>query len=415
MVRRSLFPRFLEPPLRDALADTPVLFVVGARQTGKSTLVKGLIGGSFKAEYITFDDVTARAAAQADPAGFLAGHAGPLILDEVQHVPELFPQIKLRVDTDRRPGMYVLTGSANVLLLPKISESLAGRIEHFTLWPLSQGELSGRREGFIDAVFAERLRPVHEAKDIRRDVIRRALRGGYPEMMARAQPERRAAWLRAYTTTILQRDVRELTQISNPQDLTRLLTMLASRVASPLNVLDVSRSLDIPHMSVRRYLATLEHLFFVYEIPGWSGGLNSRVTQRPKAYLPDSGLLGYLMGVDAARFEKDPILAGHLLENFVLGELERQRGWNKTAVTTYHFRTTATEVDVVLECPDGTLVGVEVKAASSVGASDFKGLRALEARAKKKFHRGVVLHTGARTVPFAANLHAMPLSALWRL
>ena len=135
----------------------------------------------------------------------------------------------------------------------------------------------------------------------------------------------------------------------------------------------------------------------------------------PKAYLPDSGLLGHLMGVDEARFERDPVLAGTLLENFVLGELERQRGWNRTAVTTYHFRTTATEVDVVLERPDGKLVGVEVKAASSVGAGDFKGLHALETRAKKKFHRGVVLYGGARTVPFAANLHAMPMSALWRL
>src|SRR5712691_6875917 len=158
MVRRSLFPRYLEPALRDALVDTPVLVVVGARQTGKSTLVKSLVGPKFKAEYITFDDVTARAAAQADPVGFLAGYTGPLILDEVQYVRELLPQIKLRVDADRRPGMYVLTGSANVLLLPKISESLAGRSEHFTLWPLSQGELSGKREGFIDAIFADRLK-----------------------------------------------------------------------------------------------------------------------------------------------------------------------------------------------------------------------------------------------------------------
>lgn len=415
MVKPSLFPRHLEPGLRDALADTPVLVVVGARQTGKSTLVKSLIGPKFKAEYVTFDDVTVRAAAQADPAGFLAGYTGPLVLDEVQYVPELFPQIKLRVDENRRPGTFVLTGSANVLLLPKISESLAGRSEQFTLWPLSQGELAGKREGFIDALFADRLRTVRDRADIRRDVLRRALRGGYPEIMTRGQSARRAAWFRSYTTTILQRDVRELTQISNPQDLTRLLTMLAARVGSPTNVLDISRSLDLPHMTVRRYLATLQRLYFVHELPGWSGGLNSRVTQRPKAYVPDSGLLGYLMGVDVSRFEKDPVLAGALFENFVIGELERQRGWSKTTVAAYHFRTTATEVDAVLERPDGMLVGVEVKTASSVAASDFNGLRALESRAKKKFHRGVVLYSGADTVPFAANLHAMPISSLWLL
>jgi len=392
-----------------------VLVVVGARQTGKSTLVKSLIGPKFKAEYITFDDVTVRAAAQADPAGFLAGYTGPVVLDEVQYVPELFPQIKLRVDNNRRPGMYVLTGSANVLLLPKISESLAGRSEHFTLWPLSQGELAGKPEGFIDALFADRLRTVRDRADVRRDVLRRALRGGYPEIMTRGQPARRAAWFRSYTTTILQRDVRELTQISNPPDLTRLLTMLAARVGSPMNVLDISRSLDLPHMTVRRYLAILQRLYFVHELPGWSGGLNSRVTQRPKAYIPDSGLLGSLMGVDGSRFEKDPVLSGALLENFVIGELERQRGWSKTTVATYHFRTTAREVDAVLERPDGMLVGIEVKTASSVAASDFNGLRALEARAKRKFHRGVILYSGARTVPFAANLHAMPISSLWLL
>ncbi len=414
MVRKTLFPRSLEPSLRDALSDTPVVIVVGARQTGKSTLAKSLLGPKFRAEYVTFDDVTVRAAAQADPAGFLAGYTHPLVLDEVQYVPELFPAIKVRVDADRGPGMYVLTGSANVLLLPRISESLAGRSEHFTLWPLSQGELARRREGFIDALFADRLRPVQEPSDIRRDVLRRALRGGYPEVLRRSRPARRAAWFRAYTTTILQRDARELTQIANPQDLTRLLTLAAARSGSPLNVLDVSRSLDLPHMTVRRYLTILERLFFIHLIPGWSGGLNARVTQHPKVYLPDSGLLGYLMGVDVSRFEKDPTLAGQLVENFVVGEIERQRAWNSAAVTAFHFRTTTNEVDVVLERHDGLLVGVEVKTASRVGAGDFDGLRSLAARAGKKFHRGVVLYSGARTVPFEQNLHALPISVLWR-
>jgi uncharacterized protein len=408
------FPRYLAESMRAALSDTPVLVLVGARQTGKSTLAKSLIGPAFKAEYVSLDDITVRAAAQTDPAGFLGGFSGPLVLDEVQYVPELFPQLKLRVDADRRPGRFLLTGSANVLLLPRISESLAGRSELFTLWPLSQGELAGKRERFIDAVFADRLRSFEEKTDLRRDVLRRALRGGYPEIIGRNAAARRAAWFRAYLTTILQRDVRELTQIAQPMDLTRLLSVLAARVGSPLNVLDVSRSLDMPHMTVRRYVALLERLYFIQELPGWSGGLNSRATQRPKAYLPDSGLLGHLMGVEVSRFENDPALAGSLLENFVLGEIERQRGWNVTPVAMYHFRTTSTEVDIVLERPDGALVGVETKAASSVGPSEFNGLRVLESRARKKFHRGVVLYTGTRTVPFARNLHAVPLSALWR-
>ncbi len=364
---------------------------------------------------MTFDDLTVRAAAQADPGGFLAGYAGPLILDEVQHVPELLSQIKIRVDADRRAGMYVLTGSANVLLLPKISESLAGRSEHFTLWPLSQGELGGTREGFIDALFRDRLVPVHERSDIRRDVLRRALRGGFPEIIGRAGSDRRSAWFHAYTTTILQRDVRDLTEIDRPRELTRILAVVAARVGSPLNALEVSRTLRLPHMTLRRYMTLLERLYFVHPVPGWSGGQSARVTQHAKVYIPDSGLLAHLMGVEFARLEADPTLAGSVLENFAIGEIERQRAWNRTAVTVYHYRTATGEVDAVLERADGTVVGVEVKAASSVDARDFSGLRALAARAAKKFHRGVVLYTGARTVPFGKDLHAMPISALWRL
>src|SRR5581483_1461188 len=371
MAAPVLFPRHLEPSLREALADTPAIVLVGARQTGKSTLVRALIGTRFRADYVTFDDLNARAAARADPAGFLAGHAGPVILDEVQHVPELFPQIKLRVDTDRRAGMFVLTGSANVLLLPTISESLAGRSEHFTLWPLSQGELASKRESFVDALFAERLRSAEEHSDIRGDVLRRALRGGYPEIIRRTSADRRSAWFRSYTTTILQRDIRDLTQIGQPQELSRLLAIVAARVGSPLNVLDISRALGLPHVTVRRYLTILERLYFIYRVPGWSGGLNARVTHHPKAYLPDSGLLGHLMGVALPRFERDPTLAGSLVENFVVGEIERQREWNRSPTTTYHFRDATNEVDVVLERPDGAVVGIEVKAASSVGSADF--------------------------------------------
>lgn len=414
MGKAKLFPRHISPALHAGLKDTPILILVGARQTGKSTLAKGLIGPSFTAEYVTFDDVTARAAAQADPAGFLAGYAGPLILDEVQHAPDLFSQLKARVDHDRRPGQYVLTGSANVLLLPKIAESLAGRSELFTLWPLSQGELASRRETFLDMLFKDRIATVSEPADIRRDVLRRALRGGYPDVISRARADRREAWFRAYTTTILQRDVRDLTEIDRPQDLTRILRVVATRAGSPLNVLEVSRALRIPHMTVRRYLTILERLYFVFTVPGWSGGLNTRVTQHPKAFVPDSGLLAHLMGIDIGRFDHDPTLAGALLESFVVGEVERQRGWSRTVVSLYYFRSGPSEVDIVLERADGRLVGLEVKTASSVGAGDFAGLRVLAERAKTKFHRGVVLYTGARTVGFGKNLHALPLSAMWR-
>lgn len=409
---KKLFRRWLAEPLGRAMRDTPIVVVLGARQVGKSTLARELV--ATRDAYVTLDDLTVRAAASADPAGFLAAQQLPVVLDEVQHVPELFRQLKLRVDEDRLSGSFVLTGSANVLLLPRIGESLAGRSEYFTLWPLSQGELAGSRERFVDAMFGTRLAPHTERTDVRRDVIRRALRGGYPEVVLRADEPRRSAWFRAYLTAIIQRDVRDISNIDRPGDLALLLRTIAARVGSPLNVLDVSRTLGIPHMTVRRHLAILERLFLVHQLPGWSGGLNSRIAQRPKAYVVDSGLHAHLMGVDLARFDRDPVLAGALLENFVVGEIARQLGWSATRATLHHFRAATTEVDLVLERSDGSVVGVEVKASGSVNAGDLGGLRALAARAGKKFHRGVLLYTGTKTVPFAENVHAMPISVIWR-
>jgi len=412
----NLLKRNSEPELRAALEDTPVVVLTGARQTGKSTLAKAVRGPNFKAQYVTLDDLATRSAALSDPEGFIAGQPTPLVIDEVQHAPLLFPAIKKAVDEDRRPGMFLLTGSANVLLLPKISESLAGRSQHFTLWPFSQGELAGRRETFADRLFQARSVSLQESGDLRRDLLRRALRGGFPEIITRPQPRRRGAWFQSYVQSLLERDVRELSKVEGLAELPRLLSLLAARSASILNNSELSRVLGLNVKTLGRYLTLLERLYLVAKVPSWSGNLGHRVVQHPKIVITDTGLLAHLQGVDLARYDNDPTLAGGLLETFVVTELLRQTGWQSNVVKLHHFRShTGEEADIVLERRDGSLVGIEVKAAASVDASDLRGLRALGAAVGRKFVRGVLLYTGRETVPFAANLHALPMSALWKI
>jgi predicted AAA+ superfamily ATPase len=398
----------------EALRDTPVVLLVGARQTGKSTLVRSLLGKSPARRYLTLDDQGVLDAARSDPAGFLAGLDGPVTLDEVQKAPELFPAMKAAVDRDRAPGHYLLMGSANVLLLPKLSESLAGRMEVQTLWPLSQGEMQGRREAFMEGVFESKFSPSLPKKSGATDWMERACLGGFPEVVIRSSASRRRAWFGSYTTTVLSRDVRDLADIESLASLPRLLGLLASRTASLLNYADLSRALGMPQSTLKRYMGLLQALFLYHPLPAWSTSLGQRLIKSPKVLLSDTGLLAHLSGATSERFRQDPTLAGHLLENFVAMELVKQASWSETQVQFFHFRTLAgTEVDLVLEDQAGRVVGLEVKASATPSSADFKGLRALAECAGEKFVRGIVLYTGKEVVPFAKNLTAVPLPAIW--
>ena len=416
MARPSvLFDRHIMPALEAALADTPVVLVVGPRQAGKTTLCR-LVADRRGARLLSFDDAATLAAAGADPAGFIAAFDGPVVLDEIQKAPALLGAIKLAVDRRREPGRFLLTGSADVLTLPRVSESLAGRMEVLTLWPLSQGELVAWREGFIDALFAAATPRLFAAGEARADLVDRALRGGFPEAVARRDPERRRAWFRSYVTTMLERDVRSLAQIEGLTDLPRLLNLLAARSASLLNIAELSRSVGLPHTTLTRYLALFERAFLVRRVPAWAGSRARRAVKMPRVWIPDTGLLGHLVGISPARLVEEPTAAGPLLETFVAGELAKHLGWSRTRVDLFHFRTHGgREVDLVLEADDGRLAGVEVKSAATVGVADLKGLSALREVAGKRFHRGVVLYTGRETLPFGSDLWALPVSALWQL
>ena len=409
----AVLARHLTPALLASLGDSPVTLLVGARQTGKSTLVQSLAGGRHPAEYLTFDDAAVLAAASTDPAGFVAGLRGPVVLDEVQHVPGLFPALKATVDRDRRPGRFLLTGSADVLLLPKVSESLAGRMEAHTLWPLSQGEIDGVRESFLGRLFEHDL-PGAPRRESSGDVIPRALRGGYPPAVQRAPGSRRESWLRSYVSAVLLRDVRDLANVQRLHELPRLLALLAARAAAVVNVADLGRSLGIPQTSLQRYLTLLEHVFLVVRIPAWYSNLGQRVIKAPKLLVNDTALMAHVLGLSEERLRREPTLVGALLENFVGMELVKQASWHDRPPDVFHFRTTkGLEVDFVLEDSLGRIAGVEVKAAASVGARDFNGLRALAERAGERFVRGIVLYRGEAAVPFSERLQAWPVENLW--
>jgi uncharacterized protein len=411
----TLFDRHTLPALEAALADTPVVLVVGPRQAGKTTLCR-LVAQHRGARLLSLDDAATLAAATTDPTGFIAAIDGPVVLDEIQKAPALLPAIKVAVDRRRTAGRFLLTGSADVLSLPRVSESLAGRVEVLTLWPLSQGELVGRRERFIDFFFAKAKIDAGVTGESRAQLVERALRGGFPEAVARRDPERRRAWFRAYVTTMIERDVRDLAQIEGLTDLPRLLNVLAARSASLLNVAELSRSLGLAHSTLSRYVALLEQAFLVRRVPAWAGSRARRAVKTPRVWVPDTGLLGHLAGLTPARLAEEPATVGPLLETFVMSELTKQLGWSRTPVELLHFRTHGGhEVDVVLEAPDGRLVGVEVKAAATISGGDLKGLSALRDIAGKRFHRGVVLYTGRETLPFGPDLWALPISALWEL
>lgn len=402
--------------VHDALQDTPVVFVQGPRQAGKSTLTEQLRAQGYEAGYVTLDDAVSLKAALDDPDGFVAGLPPQVVIDEVQRAPELFRAIKASVDRKRKPGRFLLTGSAQALVLPKVSESLAGRMEVLTLWPFSQGEIEGRVDQFVDACFAAEF-PLRKlpAEGWPR-LAERIARGGFPEVVARAAGARRRAWFDAYVQTILERDVRELANVAGLRDLPVLLRLAATRATGLLNFADLARDAAMPTTTLARYWAMFEATFLVRTLQPWSANLGKRLVKAPKVALGDSGLLCHLLGLDATRLQGGDLMAGAALESFVAGELARQIGWSGTRPALFHFRTHGQqEVDFLLEDARGRLVGIEVKKTASPDGSDFKGLRYLQEAVGKRFLRGVLLYTGTESVAFGPNLYALPVSALWQV
>ena len=412
-----MFQRNIRESLKEALDDTPVVLLIGARQVGKSTLAQSLDDGGYKPKYLTFDDPTVLAAAKQNAAAFLETVQKPVIFDEIQRVPELFLPIKTFVDRNREAGLFLLTGSANVLLLPKVADSLAGRMEVLILRPLSQGEIGGQTEDFIDWICADLFQPnVSVETADRAALFQKMFTGGYPEAVRRQAESRRSAWFNSYLTTLLQRDVRDLANIEGLTDLPRLVSTLAARCGGLLNYADISRTGGLPQTTLKRYVALLEQLFLIENLPAYSGSLTKRLMKTPKLFFTDTGLLSSLQGLNWEKIKFENSLAGLLMENFVFAELQKQSAWNRIRVRLFHFRTNnGQEVDIVLELPNSEVIGIEVKSAASVGIDAFRGLKVLENDLGRKFKRGIVLYTGDKTVAFEKNMFAVPVQTLWNI
>lgn len=403
--------RHIRNRILDALKDTPVIIVNGPRQSGKSTLVKHVLGDA-DFNYYTFDDATTLSAAKRDPQGFVQGLKGTSIIDEVQMVPELFKAIKLSVDNNRVPGKFILTGSADIMALPGISESLTGRMELITLWPLAQSELNNQPQTFAELIFKKPDQlPLVVPPYSKLQLARKIIAGGFPEIQSRNSDRRRNAWFESYLSGILQRDIRELAQIDRLATIPDLLTHIAARTGNTVNYSELSRTSGIPSTSLKRYLSHLEHIFLIKKILPWSGNISKMLVKAPKYVITDSGLTSFLLGLETAEELVESRYFGPILESFIATEFIKQHTWSEAKYRMYHFRShSGNEIDLILQDNKSRILGVEIKAATSVGRNDFKGLMSLRDEVGEKFYKGILLYTGTHVVPFDATLKAIPIN-----
>jgi uncharacterized protein len=395
-------PRRAAERVAEAMSDTRVIVLNGARQVGKSTLAEKVLrehGGTAR----FLDDGVVRAAAAADPAAFVR-HEGLMLIDEVQRVPDLWLEIKHVVDRDQRPGQFLLTGSARLLGLRSLPDALPGRSETVELWPFSQGEIDGAPDGFVEAVFAEGADLRAEPSELRKkDYLARAVRGGYPEALRRDSPRRRTRFFEGYLADLIARDVQQVAEIERASDMRKLISLLAAQTTGLVSFNRLAGDLGVSAPTVRRYVEILETVYLVRTVPAWSANATTRAVATPKVFFVDSGIAAHLGAGDGA-----------LLENFVLGELARQLTWSEVVASLHHYRDRDQyEVDAVLEDNTGRVVGVEVKAAETVRAEDFRGLRLLQRKLGDRFHAGFVLYTGEHSLSFGDGMTCLPMSALW--
>lgn len=405
-----MYKRFIERRVREVLADTPVALIVGPRRAGKTTLAR-MMGGKGRT-YLTLDDRTTLEAARADPAGFIRG-LDRVIIDEIQRVPDLLLAIKRSVDEDYRPGRFLLTGSANVLTLPKVADSLAGRMETIHLLPLARAEVVGRPSSFLEKVFAGKL-PAVKNVVLGDALIELVLVGGFPEAMSRGSERRRQDWARSYLSSVLTRDLRDIAEVEKLTELPKFLRLLAEHSGQLLNYSAFGSGISVNYKTSQRYVRLLEQVFLVCTLQPWYTNAIKRIIKTPKLHFLDSGLLASSRGLTFDRIKRDREMFGALLESFVFSEILKLIHWSDLRLTPYHFRDQQMhEVDLVLERDDGMVVGIEVKARATVTAKDLSGLQKLMEACQNRFAFGLVLYDGDTMVPFGQGLAAVPISCLW--
>ncbi len=405
-----IYRRIVASRIKEALTDTRVVLITGPRQAGKTTLAQMLASREMK--FFTLDNTTTLTAAKNDPVGFIRG-AKRAIIDEIQRVPDLLLAIKESVDADRRPGRFLLTGSANLMTLPLVADSLAGRMEAVRLFPLAQCEIRGSRSTFLDSAF-EGIPPATRVPVLGSDMIRMVLAGSYPEALSRRTHVRRQRWYAEYVDAIVQRDVRDVAQIEQIRQMPRLLRALASYSGRLVNYSGIGAPLGMNHVTTQKYTGIFEQLFLIKFLQPWYTNELKRLTKTPKIHFLDSGLLAALRDISPERLTANRLLLGPLLETFVLAELSKLATWSKQRLEFSHFRDKeGNEVDIVIQDSQEQIVGIEVKSAATVTAADFSGLRKLAQACGRRFVLGLVLYDQTNVVPFGERLFAAPISTLW--
>lgn len=405
-----MYPRFAKERIEEALSDTRVVLISGPRQSGKTTLAMDVAAD--RTPFLTLDDANVLRSAVDDPVGFVRG-LDRAVIDEVQRVPDLLLAIKNLVDDDKTPGRFLLTGSANLMTLPKVADSLAGRMEVIRLLPLSQSEIIGTKSNFIDRAFAGEM-PSADHIVVGNELIEIVLSGGYPEALGRKRWARKQDWYHGYLDAIVQRDVRDVAQIDQLAVMPKLLSVLAEHSGQLVNYSAIGGALDLNHVTTRKYVSVFESLYLVHTLQPWFSNRLKRLTKSPKLHFLDAGLLASMRDISPDVVAKDKTCFGSILETFVFSELRKIASWSEQRCSFAHFRDKdKNEVDLVLENRRGEVIGIEVKSSATVSAADFSGMRKLADACGNKFVQGMVLYDHDRIVPFGENIFAAPLSSLW--
>lgn len=395
------------------MADTRIVLLLGARQVGKSTLAEHVTEHHLgSAQHLSLFDQAPRHAATSDPTGFVAGLGRPVLIDEVQRAPDLLLAITAAVDSDKSPGQFLLTGSANILSTKRSYEAMTGRAEIVKLFPLAMSEIFGSRTNVVDRLLAGRAPQVSRAPIGRNAFVELVAAGGYPEARLR-HPNRRVPWFRDYLDTIVERDIRDIASAQKAREIPRLLRLLASQATGLLDYSKLSRELSLSDKTVKAYIKLLEDVFLIQVMRAWRPSIGKREVHKPKPYLVDSGLLGYLIGADEERIELDDQVTGRMLENFCGMEMIKHASWSDSQPEIFHYRDGRDEIDVVIEARNGDVACVEVEAAASIAPRDYRAIAKLRDRLRERFKAGIVLYTGRETVPIGERIWAVPVSGLW--
>ena len=408
-----MFKRFIEPNIREALQDTPVVYIMGPRQSGKTTVVKNIIDDHWI--YITLDDSTQLNLVKSDPIGYIRNlpQGKSIVIDEVQRLPELFVSIKQSVDEYREPGRFLLTGSANALLLPKLSDSLAGRMETILLTALSEYEILDRTPSFLNTVLNGEAPSTKEIR-VRNYLINRIVSGCFPEPIQRKKESRVKSWYNAYLYTLIQKDIRDLGHIEHHSDMTKLLTVLSLYSGKLINFSELGERVNLDRITVKKYMDLLEQLFLIDSLSPWHTNAYKRLIKSHKLHVVDTGIICASRDLSQEKLIAYPELYGGLLESFVFNELKKQSNFIEDKLYFSHYRDKdKVKVDIIIENSLDEIIAIEVKAASTINQKDLTGLKKLKEIAKSRFKIGILLYDGDLTTSFGDNLYAVPIAALW--